>query len=190
MGHYADALAWARLILEDESPLTGRAASWRAIAAVSDGGGVRGLCCQAPGKATWRGLSRCERRPAACHWSGIEAGLVPSEARSAGSGSPANRLVLDTKWKLLDGCEGHGFGKVRAGKATSTNCTPTVRTTSTAKGDVVLIYPKTDAFDKALPGVRVSEIVRGCGLWVLPFCLCVCPASCWVFVRRMWISRP
>ncbi len=39
-----------------------------------------------------------------------------------------------------------------------------------ALGDVVLIYPKTDAFDKALP---VFEFPKSSGmrLWVLPFCL-------------------
>jgi 5-methylcytosine-specific restriction enzyme subunit McrC len=38
------------------------------------------------------------------------------------------------------------------------------------KGDVVLIYPKTDAFAQPLP-VFVFPKAAGMRLWVLPFCL-------------------
>lgn len=52
MAHYDAALAWARLILEDESPPRGGRPSGT-IPAVSNGGGIRGLRCQAPCPATW-----------------------------------------------------------------------------------------------------------------------------------------
>lgn len=38
------------------------------------------------------------------------------------------------------------------------------------QGDVVLIYPRTDAFDEALPVFDFPKS-KGLRLWVLPFCL-------------------
>lgn len=38
------------------------------------------------------------------------------------------------------------------------------------QGDVVLIYPRTDAFDQALPVFDFPKS-KGLRLWVLPFCL-------------------
>ncbi|MNR46950.1 hypothetical protein D3C85_1659870 [compost metagenome] len=38
------------------------------------------------------------------------------------------------------------------------------------QGDVVLIYPKTEAFSQALPVFEFPKS-KGLRLWVLPFCL-------------------
>jgi 5-methylcytosine-specific restriction enzyme subunit McrC len=82
----------------------------------------------------------------------------------------SNKLVLDIKRKPIDGARASGtdqYGLAQSGfypmHAYGTNGRYGPR-------DVVLIYPKTDAFHRALP---VFEFPKGKRprLWVLPFCL-------------------
>ncbi len=112
MGYYADALAWARLILDEESPLTGI-------------GGHRAPSLLFPMEAVFEAfvwpkhLARQLARPlilktqARSHhlvrhreqnWFRLKPDLLVREAAR-------DLLVLDTKWKLLDGLKANGTDK-------------------------------------------------------------------------------
>lgn len=84
--------------------------------------------------------------------------------------SKANRLVLDTKWKLIDGSQATGSDKYGLDQGDFYQLHAYGQNYLDGQGDVVLIYPKTDALNKALP---VFEFPKSSGLrlWVLPFCL-------------------
>ena len=84
--------------------------------------------------------------------------------------SAKNRLVLDTKWKLIDSAKANGSDKYGLSQEDFYQLHAYGQNYLDSQGDVVLIYPKTDAFEKALP---VFEFPKSTGLrlWVLPFCL-------------------
>ena len=84
--------------------------------------------------------------------------------------SAANRLVLDTKWKLLDGEKSTGTDKYGLDQGDFYQLHAYGQSYLDGQGDVVLIYPRTDTFDQALP---VFEFPKSDGLrlWALPFCL-------------------
>jgi len=78
--------------------------------------------------------------------------------------------VLDTKWKLIDGQQATGSDKYGLDQGDFYQLHAYGQNYLDGQGDVVLIYPKTDALHKALP---VFEFAKSSGLrlWVLPFCL-------------------
>ncbi|MGC9128940.1 MAG: 5-methylcytosine restriction system specificity protein McrC, partial [Acidithiobacillus sp.] len=84
--------------------------------------------------------------------------------------SKVDRLVLDTKWKLIDGQQATGSEKYGLDQGDFYQLYAYGQNYLDGYGDVVLIYPKTDAFKRALP---VFEFPKSSGLrlWVLPFCL-------------------
>ena len=81
-----------------------------------------------------------------------------------------DRLVLDTKWKLLDGTNGNGSDKYGLAQADFYQLHAYGQSYLDGQGDVILIYPRTDAFDRPLPVFEFPK-TRGLRLWVLPFCL-------------------
>ena len=103
MGRYADALAWARLILQDESPLTG-AGGHRApsllfpMAAVFEAFVAKHLARQlaAPYSLKAQASNFSLVRHKKQDWFRLKPDLLIWE-------SAKNRLVLDTKWKLKIG---------------------------------------------------------------------------------------
>lgn len=84
--------------------------------------------------------------------------------------SKVSRVVLDTKWKLIDGQQATGSDKYGLDQGDFYQLHAYGQNYLDGQGDVVLIYPKTDALHKALP---VFEFPKSSGLrlWVLPFCL-------------------
>lgn len=170
MGYYADALAWARLILDEESPLTGT-------------GGDRAPSLLFPMEAVFEAfvakhLAKQLARPLvlriqACshhlvlhreqNWFRLKPDLL---IRKAGR----DTLVLDTKWKLLDGSKANGTDKYGLSESDFYQLRAYGQSYLDGEGDVVLVYPKTAAFDQPLPVFQFpkSEELR---LWVLPFCL-------------------
>lgn len=173
MGHYADALAWARLILEEESPLTG-AGGHRApsllfpMEAVFEAYVAKNLArqlvhpfslrTQAHGFSLVRHLEQ--------NWFRLKPDLLVKE-------SAANFLVLDTKWKLLDGQKSTGTDKYGLSQADFYQLYAYGQSYMDGQGDVVLIYPKTETFSQALPVFEFPKS-KGLRLWVLPFCLREC----------------
>lgn len=170
MGHYADALAWARLILQDESPLTG-AGGHRApsllfpMAAVFEAFVAKHLARQlaVPFSLKAQTSSFSLVRHQSQDWFRLKPDLLIQE-------SATNRLVLDTKWKLIDGAKANGSDKYGLSQGDFYQLHAYGQNYLDGQGDVALIYPKTDSFDKALP---VFEFPKSSGLrlWVLPFCL-------------------
>lgn len=170
MGHYADALAWARLILQDESPLT-VAGGHRApsllfpMAAVFEAYVARHLARQLAQPFTLRtqASSFSLVRHKSLDWFRLKPDLLIQERA-------ANRLVLDTKWKLIDGAKANGTDKYGLSQGDFYQLYAYGQAYLEGRGDVVLIYPRTDVFEQALPVFDFPK-TPGLRLWVLPFCL-------------------
>ncbi len=170
MGHYADALAWARLILGDESPLTG-AGGHRApsllfpMEAVFEAYVAKHLARQLAHPFTLKTQARSFSLVTHLgqDWFRLKPDLLVQESSS-------NRLVLDTKWKLLDDKKATGSDKYGLDQGDFYQLHAYGQSYLDGQGDVVLIYPRTDAFDEALP---VFDFPKSSGLrlWVLPYCL-------------------
>lgn len=77
---------------------------------------------------------------------------------------------MDTKWKLIDGQKSNGTDKYGLSQADFYQLYAYGQRYLNGEGDMVLIYPGTDEFKKALP---VFEFPKpgNLRLWVLPFCL-------------------
>lgn len=170
MGYYADALAWARLILNEESPLTG-AGEHRApsllfpMEKVFEAFVARHLPRQLapPYRLQQQASSLSLVQHEGKGWFFLKPDLLVRERKGG-----TNRLVLDTKWKLLD--RANRAKQYGLSQADFYQLHAYGHNYLEGQGDVVLIYPKTDAFDAALP---VFEFPKSSGLrlWVLPFCL-------------------
>ncbi|WP_321889661.1 McrC family protein [Paraburkholderia bannensis] len=170
MAHYDGALAWARLILEVESPLTG-AGSHRApslmfpMEAVFEAFVAKHLARQFGQGLTLRTQARNLSlvRHLGKDWFRLKPDLLVQTSK-------VNRLVLDTKWKLIDGQQATGSDKYGLDQGDFYQLNAYGQNYLDGEGDVVLIYPKTHSFNKALP---VFEFPKSSGLrlWVLPFCL-------------------
>ena len=79
-------------------------------------------------------------------------------------------LVLDTKWKLLDSLKGNGSEKYGLSQGDFYQLQAYGQSYLDGKGDVILIYPRTSAFNEPLPVFEFPKI-DDLRLWVLPFCL-------------------
>lgn len=170
MAHYADGLAWAKLILEDASPLTGdgghRAPSLLfPMEAVFEAFVAKHLARQLERPFTLKTQARSFSlvRHQGQDWFRLKPDLLVRESTTA-------RLVLDTKWKLIDGAKANGSEKYGLAQGDFYQLHAYGQSYLDGQGDVVLIYPKTDAFSQPLP---VFEFPKSAGLrlWVLPFCL-------------------
>jgi 5-methylcytosine-specific restriction enzyme subunit McrC len=170
MGHYADALAWARLILEEESPLTGtgrnRAPSLLfPMEAVFEAFVAKHLARQLALPFTLKTQARSFSlvRHQGQNWFRLKPDLLVCE-------SVSDKLVLDTKWKLIDGTRASGTDKYGLAQADFYQLHAYGHSYLDGAGDVALIYPKTDAFSKPLDVFDFPK-ATGLRLWVLPFCL-------------------
>jgi 5-methylcytosine-specific restriction enzyme subunit McrC len=170
MGYYADALAWARLILDGMSPLTG-AGEHRApsllfpMEKVFEAFVAQHLArqLQRPCRLTTQASSRYFVNHREQDWFQLRPDLLVRDGER-------NRLVLDTKWKLLDtaklqSSERYGLAQSDFYQLHAYGCNYL-----DAQGDVALIYPRTSDFDQPLPVFDFPK-TQGLRLWVLPFCL-------------------
>jgi 5-methylcytosine-specific restriction enzyme subunit McrC len=169
MAHYADALAWARLILEEVSPLTGTGGHQAPsmlfpMEAVFEAYVAKHLARQlaSPFSLRTQAHSFSLVRHLDRNWFRMKPDLLVKE-------SAANRLVLDTKWKLLDGQKNTGADKYGLSQSDFYQLYAYGQSYVDGDGDVVLIYPKTDVFNQALPVFEFPKS-NGLRLWVLPFC--------------------
>lgn len=170
MGYYADALAWARLILDEESPLTGtgghRAPSLLfPMESVFEAFVAKHLARQLARPLTLKTQARSHHlvRHREQNWFRLKPDLLIREGGR-------DALVLDTKWKLLDGLKANGTDKYGLSQGDFYQLQAYGQSYLDGQGDVVLIYPKTAAFDQPLPVFEFPKS-EGLRLWVLPFCL-------------------
>jgi len=170
MGYYSDALSWARLILNEASPLTGN-------------GGHHAPSLLFPMEAVFEAfvakhLARQLVRPLILKTQARSHHLVRHRERNWFRLKPdllvrdttRDLLVLDTKWKLLDRLKANGTDKYGLSQSDFYQLKAYGQSYLDGKGDVVLIYPKTGAFDQPLPVFEFPKS-EGLRLWVLPFCL-------------------
>lgn len=170
MEHYADGLAWARLILEESSPLTG-IAGHRApsllfpMEAVFEAFVAKHISRQLVRPFTLKTQARSFSlvRHQGQDWFRLKPDLL---VRDSGT----DRLVLDTKWKLIDSAKANGSEKYGLAQEDFYQLYAYGQSYLDGQGDVMLIYPKTDAFSKPLPVFEFPKS-RCLRLWVLPFCL-------------------
>lgn len=170
MAHYEMALAWARLILTDESPLTG-AGSHEApsllfpMEAVFEAFVAKHLPRQLARTFILRTQTSSHSlvRHLDKNWFRLKPDLLVQASKQ-------NRLVLDTKWKLINSHYTNGSDKYGLSQNDFYQLYAYGQNYLEGRGDVVLIYPKTDTFSEALP---VFEFPKSSELrlWVLPFCL-------------------
>lgn len=170
MGHYEDALAWCRLILEERSPLTGTGGHSAPsllfpMEAVFEAFVAKHLARQLAWPLVLKTQARNHHLVRHCkqNWFRLKPDLL---IRDAGR----DKLVLDTKWKLLDGLKANGTDKYGLSQADFYQLQAYGQSYLDGVGDVVLIYPKTDAFAQPLPVFEFPK-TGGLRLWVLPFCL-------------------
>jgi len=170
MGHYEGALAWARLVLGNESPLTGSGnhsapSLLFPMEAVFEAFVAKHLARQLERPFVLKTQARSFSlvRHQGQDWFRLKPDLLVRE-------SATDQLVLDTKWKLIDGAKANGSDKYGLGQDDFYQLHAYGQSYLDGQGDVVLIYPKTDAFSQPLP---VFEFPKNTGLrlWVLPFCL-------------------
>jgi len=170
MAYYADALAWARLILDDESPLTGAGHHTAPsllfpMEAIFEAYVAQHLPRQlaVPLTLKTQASSRHLVRHCEQNWFRLKPDLLIRN-------SDRDLLVLDTKWKLLDMRKANGTDKYGLSQGDFYQLQAYGLNYLDGAGDVVLIYPKTDAFAVPLPVFDFSK-TSGMRLWVLPFCL-------------------
>ncbi len=170
MGYYADALAWAHLILDEESPLTGtgghRAPSLLfPMEAVFEAFVAKYLARQLVRPLTLKTQAHSHHlvRHREQNWFRLKPDLL---IRDAGR----DAFVLDTKWKLLDRMKANGTDKYGLSQSDFYQLQAYGQSYLDGKGDVVLIYPRTAMFDQPLPAFEFPKL-EGLRLWALPFCL-------------------
>lgn len=170
MGYYTDALAWARLILDEESPLTGSGhhsapSLLFPMEAVFEAYVAKYLPRQLIPPLILKTQARSHHlvRHRQQNWFRLKPDLLIRD-------SDRNLLVLDTKWKLLDGLKANGTDKYGLSQSDFYQLQAYGLSYLDGAGDVVLIYPRTDAFADPLPVFDFPK-TSGMRLWVLPFCL-------------------
>lgn len=170
MGYYTDALAWARLILDEASPLTGTGNHHAPsllfpMEAVFEAFAAKHLARQLTRPLILKTQARTHHlvRHRAQNWFRLKPDML---IRDGGR----DALVLDTKWKLLDGLKSNGSDKYGLSQGDFYQLQAYGHSYLDGNGDVVLVYPKTATFDRPLP---VFEFPKpgGLRLWALPFCL-------------------
>jgi 5-methylcytosine-specific restriction enzyme subunit McrC len=170
MDYYADALAWARLILEEESPVTGEGGHSAPsllfpMEALFEAFVSKHLAKQIKRPLTLKSQAKSRHlvRHLAQNWFWLKPDFLIRDGAD-------DVLVLDAKWKLLDGLKANGKDKYGLSQSDFYQLQAYGQNYLDGCGDVVLIYPKTSAFDAPLPVFEFPKSAQ-LRLWVLPFCL-------------------
>lgn len=170
MEYYSAALDWARLLLEDETPLA-RAGAHNTpsllfpMEALFEAFVTKHLIKQLMKPHTMHAQSsgRYLVKHQGKSWFRLKPDLLVREGRR-------HIAVMDTKWKLLDAEKSTRGDKYGLSQGDFYQLYAYGQSYLDGNGDVYLIYPKTDAFDRPLPVFdfpKASEL----RLWVVPFCL-------------------
>lgn len=170
MGAYHSALSWARLILEQMSPLTASGGHEATsllfpMEAVFEAFVARHLQRQLPDRLMLKTQTSAHHlvRHLEQDWFRLRPDLLVQE----GGRSIA---VLDTKWKLLDSVQANGTDKYGLSQADFYQLQAYGQSYLDGEGDVFLVFPRTDTFQMPLPVFDFPK-PGGVRLWVVPFCL-------------------
>ena len=170
MGYYANALAWAKLILEEESPLTGVGRAHAPSLLFPMEAVFEAFVSKHLAKQLIRPLSL--KNQARSHhlvhhqkqkWFRLKPDFLVKEGT-------CDLIVLDAKWKLLDSLKANGIDKYGLTQADFYQLHAYGQSYLGGHGEVALIYPKTESFSQPLPVFSFHQTI-GLNLWVLPFCL-------------------
>lgn len=170
MAHYEAALAWARLILGNESPMTGSGnhsapSLLFPMEALFEAFVAKHLQMQVTTGLVLKTQARSHYlvRHQEQDWFRMKPDLLIQD-------DTANRLVLDTKWKLLDAVKENGSDKYGLSQADFYQLQAYGQSYLNGVGVLALVYPRTSSFDQPLPVFEFPKS-EGLRLWVLPFCL-------------------
>jgi 5-methylcytosine-specific restriction enzyme subunit McrC len=170
MGYYESALDWAKLILQGLSPISGMGKHHTPsllfpMEAVFEAYVEKHLARQLRDDFVLKAQASSQHLVAhdAQRWFRLKPDLLVKQKQTT-------RLVLDTKWKLLDSAKKNGREKYQLSQADFYQLYAYGHHYLDGNGDIVLIYPKTDAFAEPLPVFEFPK-AHGMRLWVLPFCL-------------------
>lgn len=170
MGYYESALDWAKLILQGLSPISGTGKHHASsllfpMEAVFEAYVEKHLARQLRDDFVLK--TQASSQHLVEHgdqlWFRLKPDLLVKQKQTT-------HLVLDTKWKLLDSARKNGREKYQLSQADFYQLYAYGHHYLDGTGDIVLIYPKTDAFNDPLP-VFDFQKTNGMRLWVLPFCL-------------------
>ncbi|WP_395787235.1 McrC family protein [Aquimonas sp.] len=170
MRYYSPALDWAKLILKGLSPISGvgkqdAPSLLFPMNEVFEAYVEKHLPRQLRADFVLKGQASSQHLVAhdAQRWFRMKPDLLVKQKHTT-------RLILDAKWKLLDAAKKNGREKYQLSQADFYQLYAYGHHYLDGAGDIVLIYPKTDAFTAPLP---VFEFPKSSGmrLWVLPFCL-------------------
>lgn len=170
MGYYASALDWAKLILLGFSPVSGMGKQHAPsllfpMAALFEAYVGKHLMKQLRGEHVLKAQA-CSQHLVTHEqqqWFKLKPDLLVMRQQNI-------CLVLDTKWKLLDASKKHAREKYQLSQADFYQLYAYGHHYLSGSGDIILIYPKTDAFSNPLPVFGFPKN-PGMRLWVLPFCL-------------------
>jgi 5-methylcytosine-specific restriction enzyme subunit McrC len=170
MGQYRTTLDWCALVLAGLSPLTGRGKHAATSLLFPMESLFEGFVAQhlprqlVPGMHLRRQVKSLHLvRHRQTDWFQLRPDLaIEDHGRTL--------LLLDTKWKLLDQDKASAKDKYQLSQGDFYQLFAYGRTYLEGRGNLVLIYPKTDCFEAPL---HVFEFPRDrdLRLWVLPFCL-------------------
>lgn len=170
MGYYESALDWARLILHGMSPISGSGQHHAPsllfpMEAVFEAYVEKHLARQLQHGYVLKAQASSQHLVAhqTQRWFRLKPDLLVKDKHKT-------LLVLDTKWKLLDATKSNAREKYQLSQADFYQLYAYGHHYLDGDGDVVLIYPKTDAFTLPLPVFDFPK-AAGMRLWVLPFCL-------------------
>lgn len=170
MEHYQSALAWARLILHEQSPLTGSGEHHAPsllfpMEALFESFVAEQLRKRIRSPFVLKTQVRAEHlvRHSGKDWFTLKPDLlIVKDGR--------NRMVLDTKWKLLDAGKSNGTDKYGLSQADFYQLLAYGTSYLGVDGEMILLYPKTERFQFPLPLFEFSALPR-LRLRVVPFCL-------------------
>ena len=170
MGYYESALDWAKLILQGLSPISGMGSHHAPsllfpMEAVFEAYVEKHLARQLRTDFVLKAQASSQHLVAHDdqRWFRLKPDLLVKQKQTT-------RLVLDTKWKLLDAAKKNGREKYQLSQADFYQLYAYGHHYLDGTGDIVLIYPKTDTFTEPLPVFDFPKAI-GMRLWVLPFCL-------------------
>ena len=169
MVHYIDALAWARLLLAGQSPTASHGSRQAPsllfpMEALFEAFVAASLPRQLP--PPWRLLKQAGNAHLALlgeeRWFRLRPDLQLCDTDGL-------RMLLDTKWKLLDTGPGSTRGNFNLSEADFYQLHAYGHGCLQGSGELALVYPRTDAFTEPL--VFTFPSCPALRLWVLPFCL-------------------